>query len=151
MPQGIISYDQYSVADVTDKPHLWQGEDPVRPELSTDFRVSVGRKVFALVDNNNFYAAFLCLARTTDVPHNTDSLSRLSHKNGAIAVPYTVWSYQAGAGKEIVSRVVSMAKADSSIERVVTLSPITRMAKRFHIKNNAKEYRENPTSINFEY
>lgn len=151
MSRRRISYEQHAIIDVTDKPHLWQGEDPVRPELSTRFRVSSGRKVFALVDNNDFYAAFLCLARTTAVPHDVNSLDRLSCNNGTIAVPYTVWSYQAGAGKEIVERVISMARSDSSIKRIVTLSPITKMARRFHIKNNAKEYRVNATTINFEY
>jgi hypothetical protein len=146
-----VSYEYHRVIDVTEKPQLWEGKDPVRPELSQDFRSSSGRKVFALVDKEKFYAAFLCLARTTEVPQDTESLERLSCNDGAIAVPYSVWSYQAGAGKEIVDRVVSLAKKDPSIRRVVTLSPITKMAERFHLKNNAKEYRVNTTTINFEY
>jgi len=151
MTRRRIGYEHHTIIDVTNKPHLWEEKDPVRPELSNTFRVSSGRKVFALTDDNDSCVAFLCLARTTEVPYDIDSLVKLSCSNGAIAVPYTVWSYQAGAGKEIVDRVISMARADSSIKRVVTLSPLTKIAKRFHIKNNAKEYRVNTTTINFEY
>jgi len=146
-----ISYENHTVNDVTDSPRLWEGKDPVRPELPRGFRVSSGRKVFALVDDSDFYAAFLCLARTLEVPYDIESLDTLSCVDGPIAVPYTVWSYQAGAGKEIVKRVISMAKTKPSIRRVVTLSPITKMARRFHVKNNAKEYRVNATTVNFEY
>jgi len=146
-----VNYENYTIADVTNKPHIWKEKDPVRPELSEEFRVSSGRKVFALVSKDNFYVAFLCLARTIDVPKDTKSLDSLSSFDGPIAVPYTVWSYKAGAGKEIVSRIISAARLDPSIKRVVTLSPITEVARRFHIKNNAREYRKNSTTVNFEY
>jgi len=37
------------------------------------------------------------------------------------------------------------------VKNVVTLSPKTEMAERFHIKNGALKYRENPDSINYVY
>ena len=47
--------------------------------------------------------------------------------------------------------MLEIAKEDTSIERVVTLSPVTAMAKSFHIKNGAVEVKRNIASINFEY
>ena len=38
-----------------------------------------------------------------------------------------------------------------SIERLITLSPLTDMAKRFHLKNGAVLLNHNETSYNFEY
>jgi hypothetical protein len=38
-----------------------------------------------------------------------------------------------------------------SIERFVTLSPKTEMARRFHTKNGAGVYRENSNTVNYEY
>jgi hypothetical protein len=38
-----------------------------------------------------------------------------------------------------------------SVKAIVTLSPQTELAKRFHLKNGAKVHRQNPTSVNYEY
>ena len=152
MSRNRIDYSCYSVIDVTDKSGLWEGKDPVRPWLSSHFRVSSGRKVYSLTaKDGGEHAAFLCLARTSNVPEDEAALKSLSDPNGKVAVPYTVWSYKPGAGREIVSRVLEIAKEDTSIERVVTLSPVTAMAKSFHIKNGAVEVKRNIASINFEY
>jgi hypothetical protein len=37
------------------------------------------------------------------------------------------------------------------IQTYVTLSPKTEMARRFHLKNGARELRENPNTINYIY
>ncbi len=152
MSHNRIDYSYYSVADVTGKPELWEGKDPVRPWLSSYFRTSFGRKVYSLFNKEeDEHAAFLCLARTSGVPEDEADLKSLSDPNGKVAVPYTVWSYRSGAGREIVNRVLEVAKEDDSIERVVTLSPVTAMAKNFHIKNGAVEIKRNVASVNFEY
>jgi hypothetical protein len=146
-----FNYDKYKILDVTDQPNLWANKDPVRPELDASFRSSNGRRVFALMSEEGSCEAFLCLARTKDIPFDTLSLDEMSNSNGAIAVPYTVWSYKAGAGKEIVNRIIDIADKDSSIDRVITLSPPTSLARRFHLKNEAKELRVNCSTVNFEY
>ena len=44
-----------------------------------------------------------------------------------------------------------MIKRSSHLHRLVTLSPLTDMARNFHLKNGAKELQVNETSQNFEY
>ena len=44
-----------------------------------------------------------------------------------------------------------MVKRSNHINRLVTLSPLTEMAERFHIKNGAKKLQVNETTQNFEY
>ena len=44
-----------------------------------------------------------------------------------------------------------MIKKTSHLNRLVTLSPLTDMARNFHLKNGAKELQVNETSQNFEY
>ena len=71
---------------------------------------------------------------------------------GDVAVFYTVWSYEKGAGTEIVFEMVDYIKENMpNVNRFVTLSPLTQMARNFHIKNGAVEYRMNETTVNFEY
>jgi hypothetical protein len=68
------------------------------------------------------------------------------------AIFYTIWSYAPGAGAELLRETVAQIKKQfPSIDRFVTLSPKTDMAKRFHLKNGADVYRENPNTVNYEY
>lgn len=126
-------------------------EDPVRPELSLEFRLSKGREIYALREHGEEYSAFVCVAYTNAVPASNSDLEDMSEFDGKIAVPYTVWSTKRGFGKEIIKKVLQLSSESDRVIRVVTLSPQTDMARRFHIKNGAIEVRQNPTSINFEY
>jgi len=47
--------------------------------------------------------------------------------------------------------VAEIQKQFPSVQRFVTLSPKTEMAKRFHTKNGAGVFRENPNTVNYEY
>jgi hypothetical protein len=68
------------------------------------------------------------------------------------AVFYTVWSYQRGAGREIVNGVAERIKNQRPwVKRFVTLSPLTDMARNFHIKNGARLVAKHSTCQNFEY
>ena len=44
-----------------------------------------------------------------------------------------------------------MVKKSNHLNRLVTLSPLTDMARKFHLRNGAKELQVNETSQNFEY
>ena len=129
-------------------------EDPVRPELTLDWRMSNGRKIFGLKYEDDI-EGIICIAFTNDVPHSVkelDMMSELAHlKNEKnVAIAYTVWSRKRGAGKEIINKVLEYAKKQG-IERVITLSPLTPMATHFHIRNGAKQISINDTTQNFEY
>ena len=55
------------------------------------------------------------------------------------AVFYTVWSYQKGAGRQIINQAQMHLheKFGHKIKKYVTLSPLTRVAERFHLRNGA--------------
>ena len=98
------------------------------------------------------WKAFMCYARTFLIPRNIEELDTLTSEDGNVIIPYTVWSNEKGAGKEIINQVLRFIKnIEHNIDRVVTLSPLTKMARKFHLRNNAKEFRVNETTVNFEY
>ena len=137
-------------------------KDPVRPELSMDFRTKYGRKVYGLKDEEGEIAAVMCFAFTNQVPTTVEELDTFSQdaylqshfrsgQVGLIAIAYTVWSTKKGGGRRIVQEVYKMIKKSNHLNRLVTLSPLTDMARNFHLKNGAKELQVNKETQNFEY
>ena len=70
---------------------------------------------------------------------------------GKIAIAYTVWSKKKGGGKLIVKEVFKKIKKSNHLNRLVTLSPLTDMAHKFHSRNKAELIQVNETTQNFEY
>ena len=136
-------------------------EDPVRPELDNVFRRSYGRKIYGVKYMGEIHAV-MCFAYTNQIPRNVDELGKFSHDAylqsaqrdqniGQIAVAYTVWSKKKGGGKLIVNEVYKKIKQSNHLNRLVTLSPLTDMATKFHSGNGAKLLQVNETTQNFEY
>lgn len=124
--------------------------DPVRPELDLDFRLSKGREVYMLVEDGKYKAA-ICVAYTDEVPTSVKELDKLSTETGNIAIAYTVWSRAPRAGRDIVFRLLDICRENDSIKRLVTLSPKTDMARRFHLNNGAVTLQNNTATDNYEY
>ena len=136
-------------------------EDPVRPELDNNFRTGYGRKIYGVEYLGEIHAV-MCFAYTNKVPKSVDELEKLStdaflqtamrdQSGGQIAIAYTVWSKKKGGGKLIVKEVFKKIKKSNHLNRLVTLSPLTDMATKFHERNGAKLIQINETTQNFEY
>ena len=136
-------------------------EDPVRPELDNEFRKSYGRKIYA-VKYKKEICAIMCFGFTNDIPKDVRELDLMTRdaylqsahrdqKIGKIAIAYTVWSKKKGGGKLIVKEVFKMIKKSNHLNRLITLSPLTEMARNFHLKNGANEIQVNEETQNFEY
>ena len=136
-------------------------QDPVRPELDNKFRTSYGRKMFGLKHDGEIKAV-MCFAFTNQVPKTVEEMDVLSkdaamqavHRagvQGSVAIAYTVWSLKKGGGKMIVKEVYNMIKQSNHLNRLVTLSPLTKMAEKFHLRNGARLIQKNESTQNFEY
>ncbi len=136
-------------------------EDPVRPELDNDFRTGYGRKIYGVKYKGDIHA-IMCFAYTNKIPKSVEELEKLStdaflqsalrdQNIGQIAIAYTVWSKKRGGGKLIVKEVFKKIKKSNHLNRLVTLSPLTEMARKFHERNGAKLVQVNETTQNFEY
>ena len=148
--------------ELVELPYIDVKEDPVRPELSLEFRQAYGRKIYGLRDDVGEISAIMCFAFTNEVPKTVEELEEMSYDaalqsvhragvQGSIAIAYTVWAKKRGGGRAIVDEVYKMVKKSNHLNRLVTLSPLTAMARNFHIKNGAKELQVNQNSQNFEY
>jgi len=125
-------------------------DDPVRPHLSMNWRITNGREVYYLENDNNAIRAIVCVAYTKGVAITEDDLNNTEDPDTAMF--YTVWSYDKGAGREIIFETADDIKTNKPyIKRFCTLSPLTEMAEKFHLRNGAKFLRKGETCQNFEY
>ena len=154
-------FDWIKGAELVELKECNTNEDPVRPELDNTFRTNYGRKIYGVKYKNEIHAV-MCFAFTNKVPKNVVQLDKFSHDAflqsaqrgqtvGQIAIAYTVWSKKKGGGKLIVKEVFKKIKKSNHLNRLVTLSPLTDMATKFHLRNGAKLLQVNETTQNFEY
>jgi len=137
------------ITDTADPLLAFVKDDPVRPEISKEFRVRGNRFVSALVEDQP--RAMVCVSLHDFVPADVVDLEQDAAAPNT-AIFYTIWSYQPGAGAELLRETVySIRKRFPDIKYFVTLSPKTEMARRFHLKNGARVMRENSNTINYEY
>lgn len=117
--------------------------DPVRPHID---KTDSGKQVYVLDD----LSAIICICYCTQIPTTELELETYRDSTGSIMVAYTVWSSKKGAGRTIVNKLLEVAK-DNNVTQLVTLSPLTEMAKKFHISNGAKLIGKSDTCQNFKY
>ena len=126
-------------------------DDPVRPHIPAEWRNGTGSEVYGLWDEDfTRICAVVCVHYADVVP--TSEPEMLQSTGDSVAVFYTVWSYAKGSGREIIFSVADHIKQTRpTVKRYVTLSPLTDMAERFHLRNGATLIGRYDTAQNFEY
>ena len=127
-------------------------DDPVRPELTPEFRVNSNSRIFVLRDDETQEPlAVTCVKFLSEIPQDVTDLADLA-VNTNTAVFYTIWSYAAGAGRRLIEEAQQQIREERpEVDTYVTLSPKTEMARKFHLKNGAEVFRENPDTVNYLY
>jgi hypothetical protein len=125
-------------------------DDPVRPHIPLSQRINDTAEILILRAGEEILAA-TCLQWLKDIPENEDDLQN-ENKSKDTAVFYTIWSYSPGAGAQLIREAADwILKEYIDVKDIVTLSPQTEMARKFHLKNGAKVHKENATSVNYQY
>lgn len=126
-------------------------DDPVRPTIPHEIRIVGNKKTFCLCDDST-PRAVVCVSFHDSVPRTEADLFIDVVVSPTIAVFYTVWSYAPRAGRQIIFEVVREILATMpTVNRFITLSPKSEMARRFHTNNGAVVLSENDETINYEY
>ena len=142
----------YTIPDLSDPLATYLKDDPVRPHIPVEQRFGTHSQVFALKDANDKVKAMVCARFCKGVPSSEQELLANQDPNPDTAVFYTIWSYSAGAGQQLIREGLKKVQKDlPNVTRFVTLSPPTEMARRFHLKNGASIFRINTDTVNYEY
>ncbi len=124
-------------------------QDPVRPHIPHYMRLNRNRYISGYGDPN-VPGAVVCYSILDFVPESEAELFYDDNIEYDIACLYTIWSNEKGAARKLVFEMLPYLKS-IGVKRIVTLSPPTDMAKRFHINNGAFTYRDNGHTVNYEY
>ena len=143
----------YTITSLSDPLLALIKDDPVRPDIPIEFRVSDHCSVYVLLDD--LYSkpqAVVCVARKSSVPKDVIELASLDLATPTIAVFYTIWSYVAGAGRRLIQAAQCSIRVEyKGIKTFVTLSPPTEMARTFHLRNGAGVLSVNSDTVNYIY
>jgi hypothetical protein len=143
----------YTIASLSDPLSRVVADDPVRPEIPLEFRVSSSSEMILFVDEYLKPEAVVCVKYTDVVPRSVDELMDSSLSNQFnVAVFYTIWSYVPGAGRKlIIAARKHIQTIRPSVVKYVTLSPPTEMARIFHLRNGAQVLNVNQDTVNYSY
>lgn len=135
--------------------HGYLAADPVRGHIPLLKRYGHNRGCFFLTPDNYFFPeSVCCVSFIGNVPKDEEELFA-DTDSFSVATFYTVWACRGnknGAGRRIINKALNHVRwFKPFVTRVVTLSPKTDMARKFHLSNGAVELRENETTINYEY
>jgi len=140
----------HTITTITEDLETLIKDDPVRPEIPVIKRVNSNSRIYMLKDGDQTQAV-TCVKFLGAIPAAVDDLVELVG-SATTAVFYTIWSYTAGAGRDLIIETQKSIETEfPEIQTYVTLSPKTEMARRFHLKNGARELRENIDTINYIY
>jgi hypothetical protein len=125
-------------------------DDPVRPHIPLEQRINDAAEILILRAGEEILAA-TCLQWLDDIPTTEEDLVTMG-KQRATAVFYTIWSYSPGAGQKLIKQAADWILSEfKDVKNIVTLSPQTELARRFHTKNGAKTLQTNETTVNYSY
>ena len=143
----------YTITSLSDPLLALIKDDPVRPDIPIEFRVSDHCSVYVLLDD--LYSkpqALVCVARKSSVPKDVLELAAQDLSVSTVAVFYTIWSYVPGAGRRLIQAAQSSIRVEyKNIVTFVTLSPPTEMARLFHLLNGAGVLSVNSDTVNYIY
>ena len=71
-------FEKTPMFELVELPFIDVVEDPVRPELSLEFRQAYGRKIFGIKDEEGDIAAVMCFAFTHGIPKSVEEMDAMS-------------------------------------------------------------------------
>ena len=141
----------HTITTVTDPLAQLIKDDPVRPEIAIEQRVNERSRIYVLLDDHDVPQAVTCVRFLNIIPATVQDMFN-EIESVSVAVFYTIWSYSAGAGRQLIQQAQgSIKQTNPEVTTWVTLSPKTEMARKFHHRNGAQTLRENQDTVNYIY
>jgi len=152
-------------------------DDPVRGTLFKDSRIRFDDPfaVYAEInEETGEIAAVVCVVVCKFIPQDEDQLRLIAGGRvqeieeqmyealegsggdgdnlGTVVCPYTIWSYQRGHGRNLINNLLEAVPIlHPEADALITMSPHTKTALKFHVGNGAVIVGHGEGSVNYEY
>ena len=92
------------------------------------------------------------MGKTKQIEEHLKEREETHGELGTVLCPYSIWSYQKGHGRKLINNLLEAAPVmHPEVDAVITMSPHTDTAMRFHINNGADIFSTNSQCVNYEY
>jgi len=104
------------------------------------------------VPQDEYQLKLIAMGKTKQIEEQLKEREELHGALGTVLCPYSIWSYQKGHGKKLINNLLEAAPVmHPEIDAVITMSPHTDTALRFHMRNGAAIFSTNTKCVNYEY
>jgi hypothetical protein len=92
------------------------------------------------------------MGKTKQIEEQLKEREKMHGELGTVLCPYAIWSYQKGHGRKLINNLLEAAPIlHPEVDAVITMSPHTDTAMRFHINNGADIFSTSIDCVNYEY
>jgi hypothetical protein len=95
---------------------------------------------------------FIAAGKLTEIEEGLTEREVIYGELGTVLCPYSIWSYQRGHGRKLISNLLEATPImHPEVDAVITMSPHTHTAMKFHLSNGAGIFSSNEETVNYEY
>lgn len=108
--------------------------------------------VCKFVPQDEYQIKLVAWGKTKQIEEQLKEREELHGELGVVLCPYSIWSYQRGHGRKLINNLLEAAPIlHPEVDAVITMSPHTDTAMRFHLNNGAGIFSTNDACVNYEY
>ena len=109
--------------------------DPVRPHVAVTDRLHNLNRILVLENHSGLPSSVVCVAFSDHVIREEHEIAAYEGDAPTVAILYTIWSLDRGGGQAMIPIVKQWIIINfPTVCQLITLSPHTAMARRFHEK-----------------
>ena len=104
------------------------------------------------VPQDEYQLKVVAAGKLTDIEEALAEREAVYGALGTVLCPYSIWSYQKGHGRRLINNLLEAAPLmHPEVDAVITMSPHTHTAMKFHLSNGAGLFSTNEKTVNYEY
>jgi len=108
--------------------------------------------VCKFVPQDEYQIKLVAMGKTKQIEEQLKEREEMHGELGVVLCPYSIWSYQRGHGRKLINNLLEAAPIlHPEVDAVITMSPHTDTALRFHLNNGAGIFSTNDACVNYEY
>jgi hypothetical protein len=104
------------------------------------------------VPQDEYQLKLIAMGKVTQIEEKLAEREEMYGELGTVLCPYSIWSYQKGHGRKLINNLLEATPVmHPEVDAVITMSPHTHTAMKFHLSNGAGIFSSNEKTVNYEY